>query len=143
MLLGCGSARSQSKPTPDVKVAAANTYLKAWNKLADSQETNITNLNTYISSNDPLSAAATIQLEILSLNGFDATVRAITFPTEDAADVKALSTATATLESDLGALSMNTGTTDQYNLLFPTVQSDQTAVQVAAKTLAGDLGLSL
>jgi hypothetical protein len=92
-------------------------------------------------STDPAGATAAINDMVSLRQTFDTAVAAITFPDADKSDAQAVLSADASLESALGTLAANTDNIPNYNSIFPTTLSAQSAFTAADAALSRDLGL--
>ncbi len=151
-LAGCGGtsapvssssngAASSSAPTPtaDLTAAASSAYLTAYNTMNQAVNVDIPRQNT--ASTDPTGAAAAINDMASLRQTFDTAVAVITFPNADASDVHAVLNADASLESTLGTLAANTDNITNYNSIFSTMLSAQSAFTAADAALSRDLSL--
>jgi len=148
LLVACGasstggsSAASSSAPpataTPDLAAAAATAYSAAFNTLNQGEGVDIPKQN----GSDPTVSAAAINDRVRLRQAFDSAVSAITFPSGDQSDARAVLDADSALESALGTLAANTDSVSNYNGIFPTVLSAENAFKSADAAISRDLHL--
>jgi hypothetical protein len=152
LLAACGStagpgSSTAATPTPtpaptatvDLTAAASSAYAAAYNTMNSGVNADIPKQNK--ASTDPAGATAAINDMVSLRQTFDTAVAAITFPDADKSDAQAVLSADASLESALGTLAANTDNIPNYNSIFPTTLSAQSAFTAADAALSRDLGL--
>lgn len=131
-------AVAAATPTPDLTGAASAAYADAFNTMNTAEAADIPKEN----STDPSVSTAGINEGVTLRETFDTAVGAIQFPESMKADVQAVLSADASLESLLGELGANTDNIQNYNSIFTTMTSGEAAFKAADAALSRDLGLT-
>ncbi len=106
--------------------------------MINAENPDITNQN----SNDPTTSAAGINGRVQVRQTFDAALKTIQFPASAQADAQKVLSADAALESALGQLAANVGDISNYNSIFATVNTEESAFAAADAALSSDLGVT-
>ena len=126
-------------PQLALAAAASDAYLSAYNKMIKAENAGISEQN----SSDPATSTAGINKRIAARQALDDEMNTINFPDFASADAQQVESTDAALESDLGSLSANTDSVDNFNAIFPTVTAAEASFNAANKALFNDLGLTL
>ncbi len=135
---GGSSGGSASPTTSNPTAAATSAYVTAYNTMINAENPDITNQN----SNDPTTSAAGINGRVQVRQTFDAALKTIQFPASAQADAQKVLSADAALESALGQLAANVGDISNYNSIFATVNTEESAFAAADAALSSDLGVT-